>query len=455
MFGCYVSLYNHSSETVLDVTLKAEIITQNKIPVLDTTDRPKVELFPNARIDFIVRQKVDEACFHLLSCVCFYSRLNGVKTSFRKLFKFPVTNPFHVDCVVYPLHNGFCVKACVTNVSKKSIFLSNVDFVSSNPQKLKSSPISATEKSVGSLDSLTYLGVSESKQYLFQLAFTDLLDPSIKETKDVGKLLLTWKGPFGETGSREYSDIVNATVYPHVLSLLILDIPPVFIIHKPFNLHFKLINRNQQPIHPFIFQTQTITVSPTPTPIPTSIPTTIPSLTPTIPTLTTYSSSGQPGNLLTSSTPQTSTPSTPIPNPTLPHHNILVVGQSTRQLEQILPGKHGHFVFTYIPIHPGLQQIPALLITDNLTNRSYRFGNLLQIFVERKSPDDNNDLPSEDNFLHPASVSVTSNGISKFYSVVNCLTREDTTNKPSGHQKNPESGLISLNLTTDTLNHSV
>ncbi|KAL6075753.1 Trafficking protein particle complex subunit 13, variant 2 [Balamuthia mandrillaris] len=131
-FCCYLSLLNHSDQDVSNVSMKVDLQTrqQERKNLLDLSHHPISAFPPGQSADFVVRRELTEATDHYLVCTTSY--LEGAeRRSFKKLFKFSVSEPFEIEHKVLPFIQGesLLVEIQIKNMVQNPVVLSSVAFL--------------------------------------------------------------------------------------------------------------------------------------------------------------------------------------------------------------------------------------------------------------------------------------------------------------------------------------
>jgi hypothetical protein len=97
-FSCYLTLHNSSSETVSSVVVKAELQTTSKrYMLLNQEAAPIASLVPDQCEDSVLHRVICDEGVHILVCTASYLTATMGRRSFRKFFKFNVTQPFSLS----------------------------------------------------------------------------------------------------------------------------------------------------------------------------------------------------------------------------------------------------------------------------------------------------------------------------------------------------------------------
>lgn len=313
-FSCYISIHNHSDDKLKDVSIKAEIQTSHaqKIVIADTEGDPIREFVPNARNDYIVKYEVEEA--HILVCICQYT-IDNVRKFFRKYFRFSVGEPFHIETKTVPTMNGLTNIVAISNISPKVLSLESVEFVANKHFVVTNlSP-----------NTSPMLGIGDSKQYLHQLTYRNLLDPQKDELDEVGYWVITWRGPLGERGVKKTGQVKAPPKSKRPVSLYIHKDPGPHFLQKLFRVTLTLVNRSTRPLLPFL-----------------SI------------------------------------------NAKNPKTDLLVVGQSSFSLPVLEPhSQSSSITLQLVGLHLGLLHLTGITIADANSNESYDFQSVLDVEIQK------------------------------------------------------------------------
>lgn len=111
VFAAILCINNESTSTLRDVIVKAELRTASqRVPMHDTTDKPRAELAPNESLDVVVQHEIKELGLHTLMCAVHYVTAKDERKFFNQSFRFQVQHPLSVKTKVYT------VKECAFHV---------------------------------------------------------------------------------------------------------------------------------------------------------------------------------------------------------------------------------------------------------------------------------------------------------------------------------------------------
>jgi hypothetical protein len=97
-FSCYLTVQNTTTETVTSVAIKAELQTTSKRYMLQNLETaPIASLMPEQSEDSVLHRVICDEGVHILVCTASYLTLTMGRRSFRKFFKFNVTQPFSLS----------------------------------------------------------------------------------------------------------------------------------------------------------------------------------------------------------------------------------------------------------------------------------------------------------------------------------------------------------------------
>ncbi len=97
-FSCYLTVQNGSSEHVASVVVKAELQTTSKRYMLHNLEpAPLAALAPEQCEDSVLSRVICDEGVHILVCTASYLTPTMGRRSFRKFFKFNVTQPFSLS----------------------------------------------------------------------------------------------------------------------------------------------------------------------------------------------------------------------------------------------------------------------------------------------------------------------------------------------------------------------
>eukprot|EP01104_Vermistella_antarctica_P011831 TRINITY_DN3343_c0_g1_i2.p1 TRINITY_DN3343_c0_g1~~TRINITY_DN3343_c0_g1_i2.p1 ORF type:complete len:384 (+),score=86.03 TRINITY_DN3343_c0_g1_i2:315-1466(+) len=279
MFCSYISVNNSSGSDVSLVGIKAELQTQTqRFILLDRSPQQIPKFVAGASNDFVVQHEVKEEGIHILVCSANYTKLDGERKYFRKLFKFKVENPLRIKTRTHNLQGDVLLEVEVQNASKQSFFLEQVVFkpvslfgtsevvVQNDEQdttrKLKkekqkggdvSLPIPKPLALPPLLPGQVYMKPDSSKQYLYRLSPKDPNSMITMNANVLGHMEVVWKGALGEGGRLRSGQIERLLPHTREIELRLLQIPSDIRVERPFTLQCEITNRSGRKIFPRLF----------------------------------------------------------------------------------------------------------------------------------------------------------------------------------------------------------
>eukprot|EP00906_Rhabdomonas_costata_P032510 RCo045796 len=227
----YLSLYNHSSTGVKNVHVKVQLTAAQ----LSTTllDGPAIpQLGPRSSKGFVVEQSLSESGDHTLVCtVQYYDEGVSEVRSFRKVFRFPVSNPLHIKGVrIYTLKDHIFVLLELQNLMTVPMFL---DTVTLDPSPgyglLDHSPHSEDPAGEPAMDA------SEIRRFLFDLVPKSGAPPPLVNGKTgLGKIEIRWKTHFGQAGHLVTNTIEHRPSDKAEVELSVSNLPDIVAVDSPF-----------------------------------------------------------------------------------------------------------------------------------------------------------------------------------------------------------------------------
>ncbi|RNA06026.1 trafficking particle complex subunit 13 isoform X1, partial [Brachionus plicatilis] len=203
-FISYICLFNQSIHRAKELSLKVELQTsKNKIPLKFVSDKfdSMTDLEPEQKYDGIIEHDVVDLGNHILICTVSYTNDKGERLSFKKFYKFIVSQPFEIK-PTYPFdkqdyvcknNQDILFQAQIQNITNNFLFMEKVQL---QPVKtgVKVTEIRPYEESD---TTAKMLKPSEIRQYLFKIDRECL---NLEKPGPIGKLDITWKYSFGENG---------------------------------------------------------------------------------------------------------------------------------------------------------------------------------------------------------------------------------------------------------------
>ncbi|PRP89496.1 hypothetical protein PROFUN_01359 [Planoprotostelium fungivorum] len=261
-FKSYISIHNHSPFDVKNVTMKAEMQTGTKRFALADVNTPIISFQSGESHDYVVSHEVKEIGIHILVCTVSYTRHTGESKSFRKFFKFQVMNPISIKMQTHDLQHGIFLTAQIQNLTTNPLFLETVRFeplplyVATDLNQMEDN-----SKSLGGvLGDLIYMKPSDVRQYLFKVKEVDdvelmnQVEPKGESRGKIGsvigKLELTWKSNFGESGRLQTAPLERKVPQRLELELSVRNAPSHILLERPFTIDCELTNTSNRNISP-------------------------------------------------------------------------------------------------------------------------------------------------------------------------------------------------------------
>jgi len=325
-FVSYISLHNHSPFDVRNVSIKAELQTSTQRVCLLEIGPNAFPLFNSGEShDYVVSHDLKENSIHILVCAVNYLKHDNEKKSFRKFFKFQVLNPFEISTKIYDLQYGNFLSAQIQNTTQQPLFIEAVKF---DPSPMFTAfDLSVNDDHGGKkqltsfLGDITYFNPQDIRQYLFRLeARHD--SRAAKASSVIGHLEIIWKSNMGETGRFQSLPIERKLPVAIDVELTIRKIPSHIFLEQPFSIQCELTNVSDKSILPRL----------------------------------TFLKSKMTG--------------------------IAVNGISGQKLGSLSAGETTSITLTLMPVKPGVQKITGIRVTDEKTEKTYDFNDVLDVFVE-------------------------------------------------------------------------
>jgi hypothetical protein len=337
VFSCYISIYNHSEQSVQNVALKVELQTQTqKVTAFDSMHSEQQTntqvLQPGSTADFIVRHAVWELGTHIMICNVSYQKHSGEKKQLKKFFKFQVTNSLTFDYKVALTQGEFIVESTLTNVTKGPLYIESAEFLAEeyfnvlelNPNQNTLNLPPSVSKSVGPL---VYIQSGDARKFAFKLIYRNPFDPNIINSNVLGRFRFQWKSSFGDPASLTTEPITINFTQDRSVGLVVTELPSNVILEQPFSVTLGIVNRSDRPIQPSL-------------------------------SVLKHKLSG-----------------------------LVLMDNYEQVLETIPPKNHLMVTMSLLPLKVGIQKFPLLRIRDALTDKVYEFTNVFRVIVT--TPDDN------------------------------------------------------------------
>ncbi|GLT30348.1 hypothetical protein SLA2020_051520, partial [Shorea laevis] len=259
-FCSYISINNSSNFEVRDIIIKAEIQTERqRILLLDTSKSPVESIRSGGRYDFIVEHDVKELGAHTLVCTALYNDGDGERKYLPQFFKFSVSNPLSVRTKVRAVKETTYLEACIENHTKSNLYMDQVDFEPS--QHWSSTVLKANENHLVGNDPTREIlkppilirssGGIYNFLYKLRLSSQDSGQVKVEGTNILGKLQITWRTILGEPGRLQTQQILGTPIARKDVELLLVEVPSVINLDRPFSVHLNLVNHTDTKLGPF------------------------------------------------------------------------------------------------------------------------------------------------------------------------------------------------------------
>ncbi|GLT68418.1 hypothetical protein SLA2020_406510 [Shorea laevis] len=268
-FCSYISINNSSNFEVRDIIIKAEIQTERqRILLLDTSKSPVESIRAGGRYDFIVEHDVKELGAHTLVCTALYNDGDGERKYLPQFFKFSVSNPLSVRTKVRAVKETTYLEACIENHTKSNLYMDQVDFEPS--QHWSSTVLKANENHLVGNDSTRQVakfvtlieifkppilirsgGGIYNFLYKLRLSSQNSGQVRVEGTNILGKLQITWHTNLGEPGRLQTQQILGTPIARKDVELLLVEVPSVINLDRPFSVHLNLVNHTDTKLGPF------------------------------------------------------------------------------------------------------------------------------------------------------------------------------------------------------------
>lgn len=200
-FSCYVTVQNVSTDVVSNLVVKAELQTSSKRYSLHNLEtNPVPSLAPAALEDVVLHRLIRDEGVHILVCTASYLTASMGRRSFRKFFKFNVTQPFtmaHRQLYCSAATSDVLVETELENSTPSTLCVSSVRLAANEAE------FSLVVADSHPPQTMVYVPPSCAVQFVHRLrplvnAQTGLL-PNAAST--MGYLELSWSRGWGELGT--------------------------------------------------------------------------------------------------------------------------------------------------------------------------------------------------------------------------------------------------------------
>ncbi|KAG6477746.1 hypothetical protein ZIOFF_061177 [Zingiber officinale] len=239
---------------------KAEIQTERqRILLLDTSKSPVESIRSGGRYDFIVEHDVKELGPHTLVCTALYNDGDSERKYLPQFFKFIVNNPLSVRTKVRTVKDNTYLEACIENHTKSNLYMDQVEFEPSQQwtaTRLETSEYSAEANSEtrGLLKPPVLIragGGIYNYLYVIKSTIEEFGQSKVDGSSILGKFQITWRMNLGEPGRLQTQQIYGTPITQKDIELQMLDIPPIIILERPFQVHLSITNQTDRTLGPF------------------------------------------------------------------------------------------------------------------------------------------------------------------------------------------------------------
>ena len=284
-FSSYICINNDSDFNVSGVAVRVELHTSSsqRLMLLDSSANSSevVNLLKKQTLEHVVTHEIKELGVHILVCNVQYTAAatGNVPRSFRKYYKFQVSNPLSVKTKVNStsVPGVIFLEAQIQNVSTGCMVLERVrldsndaflvqdmnfvpvnaagDMAKSTSQAnllVNNRSMSTTFSSAGSQDVISafgdhlYLQPQDTRQYLFRLTASQKYPLAYVNTVTVlGKLDIVWRTAMGEQGRLQTSPLQRKQVPNQIMDWTIVSKPDHVAVEELFSITFRAHNTSR------------------------------------------------------------------------------------------------------------------------------------------------------------------------------------------------------------------
>ncbi|KAJ3355746.1 hypothetical protein HDU83_002751 [Entophlyctis luteolus] len=248
-FTAHVGIVNEGPLPVSRLAVKAELQTQSQRFVLVDSSTSTISLEPAAFAEYVISHDIKELGVHILVCSVSYADQKNAHKSFRKFYKFQVTNPLSVKTKVNSMIDGTVyLEAQVQNASGFPMFLEKLLFESSDL-------FDAVDMSLNYRDSVHHTGSvfaesailndKDSRQYLYSLTPKRSNDLLAKQTPTLGKLDIQWRTTMGQQGRLQTAQLSRKITPTEPVRVQVISAEQPIRVEQPFSLTCRLWNNSQ------------------------------------------------------------------------------------------------------------------------------------------------------------------------------------------------------------------
>eukprot|EP00271_Cylindrocystis_brebissonii_P015586 TRINITY_DN38520_c0_g1_i1.p1 TRINITY_DN38520_c0_g1~~TRINITY_DN38520_c0_g1_i1.p1 ORF type:complete len:454 (-),score=82.78 TRINITY_DN38520_c0_g1_i1:56-1417(-) len=275
-FCSYISVGNHTNQSVTNVQVKAELQTERQRLVLaDNSKTPIDVLGPEGRHDFIIEHDIKELGAHTLVCSATYIDPNGEQKFLPQYFKFVASNPLSVRTKVRTVKGGAgledhsFLEACIENCTKGALFLDYVKFEPApawsvtplEPSGEGASSEEGAEDEAWSPFSRQPNLISASggiRHFLYSLRRIEAGPGTPLSTSSsppgggtsLGKLEMRWRSTLGEPGRLQTQQILGNPIPRKEVELRLLELPSTVVLEHPFLVKCRVFNCTDRTVGP-------------------------------------------------------------------------------------------------------------------------------------------------------------------------------------------------------------
>ncbi|XP_052284198.1 trafficking protein particle complex subunit 13-like isoform X2 [Dreissena polymorpha] len=326
-FASYISVHNESTQTCTDILLKSDLqVNGQRLLLKGVNSEPVTFLKPNESIDDVIQHEVKEVGNHILVCAVRYTTESGEEMAFRKFFKFQVLKPLDVKTKFY---NAECddvyLEVQIQNITPGPLYMEHVRLDPSDlyhAQELNT--LEAKHGGDNVFGKVDYLNSMDTRQYLYCLTPRPQLyeaNKVLKGVTNIGKLDIVWKTNLGEKGRLQTSQLLRVAPGYGDVRVTVEKAPDSAALEDTVDIVLRITNCCEREMD--------LTMS-----------------------LQNDLNSG-----------------------------VMWCGLSGRALGLLGASEHLDLDLKLITLHPGLQTISGLRLTDNKLKRTYEHDEIAQIFV--------------------------------------------------------------------------
>ena len=218
-FSCYLTAQNGSAETVSNVVLKAELQTSSKRYTLHHNEEPLASLEMKKSKDFLLSRLLRDEGVHILVCTASYLTPTLGRRSFRKFFKFSVSQPLVLSHrQVHCSETGqVLVETEVENSTNSHLCISQISFIPTR----EAFRIVKNEKQTES--EILYVGPHCTIQLYNSME--QISNESLNPGVPLGHSMIQWSRSGGESGKIQSPILIYSPPKKNELTLSFSNLP--------------------------------------------------------------------------------------------------------------------------------------------------------------------------------------------------------------------------------------